>query len=338
MLIKSEIISLLNGALNQTVRLRKGGNQALYFCKCGHSSKRKLEICLEEGNKFGFFNCWVCGIQGNLGTLLKLFNVSKSYRDRLYQLTKDIRIIRRMASKTSPTEIILPEEFIPLSQPRNEDPEYRNAITYLKKRGILWEDIIRYNLGFCEKKFSQWEQHIIIPSYDHSAKLNFFIGRNYYNSKDVIFKPLSYKKPDRDMNIIGFELFINYAEPLVLVESPFNAITIRRNAIPLFGKFPSKKLYEAMIVNGVKTVYVCLDNDARDDAVYVCQQLFDLGITPYFVEFTGGKDPNEIGFEKITLAIRNAKEFTYNDLLRYKLKLSITPRLKPSWFPQREII
>ena len=123
------------------------------------------------------------------------------------------------------------------------------------------------------------------------------------------------------MNIVGFESFINYDEPLILVESVFNAITIRNNAIPLFGKYPSKQLYEAMIVNGVKKVYVCLDNDAKNDAINVCKKLFKLGITPYFVEFTGGKDPNEIGFEKITQFIRNAKEFTEDDLLKYALGL-----------------
>jgi len=318
MLEKHQLILLINRILNQVARTRKGGNELLYYCPKCHHEKRKMEICIDETNKFfGAFHCWVCSASGNFYDLLTFSSTPHLYKNELYNLLKNVKLKKRNEKSDEPSDISLPEEFLPLSQSRDKDPEYRNAIIYLKKRGILWEDIIRYNLGFCEKKFSQWEQHIIIPSYDYAGKLNYFIGRKYYESERVI----PYKKPDRDMNIIGFESFVNYAEPIVLVESPFNSITIRNNAVPLFGKYPSEKLYEAMIVNEVKKVYVCLDNDARDDAIYICQQLFDLGITPYFVEFTGGKDPNEIGFEKITQAIRNAKEFTYDDLLKYKLKL-----------------
>jgi len=121
------------------------------------------------------------------------------------------------------------------------------------------------------------------------------------------------------MNIVGFESFINYSKPLILVEGPFNAITIRNNAIPLFGKYPSKKLYEAIVRNKVKTVYVCLDRDAEKDAMSLCERLLKLNVVPYLVTLQDGKDPNEIGFDKTWKCIKSAKEADFSFLINKKL-------------------
>jgi len=313
MLIKSEIVSLINSALGQTAKLRKGGNQLIYFCKCGHY-KRKLEVCLEDGNKFGIFNCWVCGKSGNLNKLLKLFNAPQVYREKLYRLIKDIKVIRRGTFKSFLTEVVLPDDFHPFSKPLNS-VEYRNALIYLKKRGVLQEDILRYNIGYCEN--GDYKYHIIIPSYDANGNLNFFIGRRYYETENVI----PFKKPNTSMDMIGFEIFVNWKEPVILVEGAFNALTIRRNAIPLFGKYPSKKLYKTLINNNIKRIYVCLDSDAEKESIHVCKKLLRLGITPYLVSIVGGKDPNEIGFEKSWECINNAKEVDFLFLLDKELEI-----------------
>ena len=51
-----------------------------------------------------------------------------------------------------------------------------------------------------------------------------------------------YKNPPMSKDTVGFELFINWNEPIVLCEGVFDAIAIRNNAIPLLGKFLSKTL------------------------------------------------------------------------------------------------
>ena len=315
MLEKSEIISILNTALGQTARLRKGGTELVYKCPtCSHSTKKKLEVCLDETSKFfGGWHCWTCNSSGNLGKLLKISNASSSLRSELSSILKNVKIIKRDIRKSPISELELPEEFHPLSIPL-DSLEYRHALNYVKNRGILREDILRYNIGYCES--GPYEYHVIIPSYDANGKLNFFLGRHYYDNPEVI----SYKKPNTaSMNIVGFEAHINYNEPLILVEGCFNAITIRRNAIPLYGKFPSKKLQEAMIINGVKKVYVFLDSDARRESIKLCDRLVKMGITSYFVDIKDkmdGKDANEIGFEKSWECIKNAKEFDFAFKLR----------------------
>lgn len=306
---KSQVKSLMDRALNQAGKLRKGGTQVCYFCKCGHY-KRKLELSLE----YFVYNCWVCKKSGNIYKLLKLFNAPKSYYIELHSIIGDTHKHSTFKPNIDTGELTLPDAFHPISKKRNT-PEYKNALLYLKQRGVRPCDIIRYNIGYCEG-YGDYEQHIIIPSYDGIGKLNFFIGRRYYEIEGTA---LPYKKPRKNMNVVGFECLINWKEPPILVEGVFNAITIRNNAIPMFGKYPSKKLYEAMIVNHVKKVYVCLDSDAKDDSMMICEQLLSLGITPYFVKINGGKDPNEVGFKQMQKFIKDATEIDWTGLLRYKL-------------------
>jgi hypothetical protein len=72
---------------------------------------------------------------------------------------------------------------------------------------------------------------IVIPSYSSEAKLNYFVARNFDPNS-----PVKYKNPPINKNIVPFELFVNWSSPLVLCEGPFDALAIKRNAIPLLGK------------------------------------------------------------------------------------------------------
>ncbi len=309
MLVQSQIVGLLNDLLNQTARLRKGGNQAVYFCpECKHY-KRKLEINLVTGQ----WHCWTCDIKGSyLGSFLSKVKASSSHREQMVKLTGDLRLAHRHISKKSLDEVSLPEEFHPFSKPKNSI-EYKNALIYLKRRGILREDILRYNIGYCES--GEYEYHIIIPSYDAEGKLNFFMGRRYYDTEGTI----PHKKPNVSMNIVGFESFINYKEPLNLCEGMFDAMAIRNNAIPLFGKYPSKKLREKMILYGVTKVNMILDDDAKKDAVrnYRILKREIQGIEVNIV-WLSGKDPSNLGFIKTHEMIRGADPFTDTELLAFE--------------------
>ena len=316
MLERSEIISLLNNALGQTARLRKGGTEAVYFCPFCHHKKQKMECCLDERSKFvGVFNCWTCSTSGTLGKLLSLIHAPQSVIDNLYRLTKDIKF--RPRENAEPENFIcLPPEFHPLHIPE-KSLEYKNALAYLKRRHVTREDILRYNIGFCES--GEYEHHLIFPSYDQTGILNFFIGRRYYTD-DLGFP---YKKPEAMMDtIIGFECFINWDEPLNLVEGVFDACAVRNNAIPLFGKYPSSALRTKMNEYHVKRVNVVLDWDAWDDAIKMYQRLHrEVPMVEVHLVALNGKDPSKLGFAKIHALIRNAREFDETDLLRYKLQL-----------------
>ncbi len=81
--------------------------------------------------------------------------------------------------------------------------------------------------------------------------LNFFVGRDIFESK------MKYRNSPTPKDVVGFELFINWDEPIVLCEGPFDAIAIKRNAIPLFGKTILSNLRRKIIEKKVnKYIYL----------------------------------------------------------------------------------
>jgi len=98
---------------------------------------------------------------------------------------------------------------------------------------------------------------IIIPSYDANGTLNYFTARSF--EKEPFRK---YKNPSVSRDIVPFEMFINWSSPLVLCEGPFDAIAIKRNAIPLLGKNIQSSLMKKIVSSKVEKIYIALDSDA----------------------------------------------------------------------------
>lgn len=208
--------------------------------------------------------------------------------------------------------IYLPKEFISLTDvPTGFNPEYKHAIHYLTQRGITYGDIIKYNIGYCKE--GVYARRIIIPSYDENGMLNYFISRSYYPDEKA-----KYKNPPISKNIVCLESQINWKEPIVLCEGIFDAITIKRNAIPLLGKFPSKYLVEKIFLNGVKQITISLDNDAIDEAIRVAEY-FRKNDIKVKIMYLKEKDPSEIGYQSFYDEMRKTSYFSSEDLLLSKI-------------------
>ncbi len=252
-----------------------------------------------------FWHCWVCNAKGRkLYTLFKRANATKTQID---DLNSEVGSYVPVKQSTTQQTVMLPPEFQLILSGNKNNPEFRNALHYLKTRGITREDIVRYNIGYCET--GEYSGMIIIPSYDDNGKLNFFTGRSYY--KDATFK---HKNPKVSKDIIGFELLINWNEPVTIVEGAFDAIAAKRNAIPLFGKIILDKLKSAIISNNVKTVYIALDSDARSKALDICQYLTNNGINVYLIEL-GESDPSELGYQEFTKLYNTTSPLTGSSLM-----------------------
>ena len=96
-------------------------------------------------------------------------------------------------------------------------------------------------------------------------------------------------------NIIPFELFINWNLPLILCEGPFDAIAIKRNAIPLLGSNIQGSLMKKIVTSTVKKIYIALDSDAIKKSIKYAEEFINEGKEVYIVELQG-KDPSEMGF------------------------------------------
>ena len=210
-------------------------------------------------------------------------------------------------------KVELPKEYKPLSTILTSLP-YRQAKSYITKRGVTEQDIIKYGIGYCET--GKYKNSIIIPSYDKSGSINYFISRSYEKDPGRKYNAPSCNKND----LIGLEYFINWKVPVILCEGIFDAIALKRNAIPLFGKTIPKSLMLKLVESDVKTVYLALDKDALKEAINYSQQLLNLGKDVYLIELQG-KDPSDIGFEEVTKYLHTAKQLTFSDLLIKKMQL-----------------
>ncbi len=299
----------LDKLLKEEGKLRRGTDLVYHCPKCNHY-KRKLEINIFNGK----YHCWVCNFQGS--TFKTLF--SKLGADHL--LTKEFAEVEKFKkpivsfSKQEVKEEIhfLPPEFERIGNPKT-DTQYLNAVKYLKNRNITTQDIIRYDIGFC--RTGEYANRIVIPSYDSEGNLNFFTARDFTNKH-----PYKYKLCHFSKNIIGFESLINFKEPINLVEGQFDAIAIRRNAIPLFGKTLSTKLKNKILTLKSPHVNVILDNDARKDSIKICEFLLKNNISVSLVTLNE-KDPSILGFEQVWNLINSTKPLNFYNLIEQKLKL-----------------
>ena len=284
----------------------KNGEHAFHCPFCNHH-KKKLQVNCETQK----WHCWVCNMGGHkIGILLRKLNAPKQIISEVLKILGDYKGVKHEKDEKTEYNVSLPQCYKPLWE-KSEDPLFRNAIHYLKQRGIEGIDILRYSMGYCTS--NGYSNRIIIPSYDADGKLNYFIARDMFpNSK---FK---YKNPPMSKDTVCFEMFINWNEPIVLVEGVFDAIAIRNNAIPLLGKFPSKTLVMRLVEKQVKQVYVALDEDAKQDAIKLSKFLMDYGIETYLLNMRD-KDPSELGFTKFWEIVKNTKQSTFSDIIKGRL-------------------
>lgn len=299
--IKEKLLKLLSDHLG--VYTNHSGDETSFHCPFCHHQKKKLAVNLNSQK----WQCWVCGSKGN--SLYGLFR-SLSADDSTFIQLRNIIGEKGYQTSTSDTQteiyFSLPEDFIPLiTAPR--DWETKNVINYLKKRGITRDDIIKYNIGYCPSGL--YKNFVIIPSYDENGKLNYFVARNYYNSS------IKYKNPPVSKDTVLFESTISYELPIVLVEGVFDAISVKRNCIPLLGKRILPTLYQKLLEKDVKKIYIMLDNDARSEALEIAKKLMEQHIQVYVVELND-KDPNDLGFTNVTDIIKNTMETDFSSLIK----------------------
>lgn len=309
-MVNQLLVALVNSVLGPGKPTARG-NQA-HSCPFCHHHKPKLEVNFSEGNgDKNPWHCWVCGKKGL--KLITLFKQINAPAEKIAELKSLVKSSYKEEQVKNNDKIELPKEFKPLSEITEKDITGRHALVYLKKRGITKSDILRYNIGYCEGGI--FDKMIIVPSYDEFGQLNYFVARNFNPNS-----PVKYKNPSLSKNVIPFELFINWSSPLVLCEGPFDAISIKRNAIPLLGKHIQNNLMKKIVTSQVKKIYIALDKDAQKDALKFAELLMAEGKEVYIIDLKD-KDPNEMGFENFTNLIQETYPTNTYDLLQRKLTL-----------------
>ena len=317
---QSELQSLLNTAFRHAGRLRKGNNLQ-FFCPFCHHHKPKMEVCLDEPHSW---HCWVCNAKGRgIYWLLKRMNVASDILDKVKD---NDRYIGRKANlsefdvklaslngtvKHESTELLnLMPEFKSLAE-NDASIEYRIALNYAKKRKLSFCDIIKHNIGYCSK--GPFANRIVFPSYDKNNNLNFYSCRSYYDDG------YKYKNSEFSKNIVGFENLVDFDFPIYLCEGALDAISIKRNAIPLFGKTLSAKLKATIVQSKCPEVNIVLDDDALNNAIRIAEYINSIGKIAKLVQLQG-KDPNTLGFVETMEQIRKTDVLDFRALTMLRLE------------------
>jgi len=282
-------------------------NYAFTCPKCNHH-KPKLEINFHTNEKGeNPFECWVCGFKGRtIRSLLKQLQVPA---EQAHEILKYIG--RGEERQYAPVKAVeLPKEFQPIYNASTTSIIANKVRKYLYNRGFTDKDFIKYNIGYCNT--GEYAGRIIVPSYNENNQLNFFVARTF---EDAYHK---YRNPETSKDIIGFENLINWNMPIVLVEGVFDAIAVRRNAVPILGKSLSTALIKKIVSSELEDIYIALDKDAFKKALQYTEQFLNMGKKVYLIDMQD-KDPSEMGFEKFTRYVQQAEEMDLGKLLRYKL-------------------
>ena len=309
-MVNQLLVTLVNSVLGSGKATAR--NNYAYHCPFCHHHKPKMEVNLTE-NKEGKnpWHCWACDVKGT--TIYSLFKQLKVEASKFTELKSLVKTSKSIKHTQVVNSVSLPKEFISLIDANLSEIKTRHAMAYLKSRNINQHDILKYNIGYCETGL--YANMIIIPTYDKDGRLNYFTARSF--EKEPYIK---YRNPSASRDIIPNEHLINWKVPIVICEGLFDAIAIKRNAIPLLGKNIQSSLMKKIVTSFVNKIYIALDKDAMKQALRFCENLMAEGKEVYLVDMQD-KDPSEMGFKNFTKLIQSTTPLTYSGLLERKLSL-----------------
>jgi DNA primase len=248
------------------------GDHGLHYPNRGQISFN-CPVCDDDRNKHNLevnyidnvFKCWSCGdSEGTHGPLGKLFDkYGNKKQKKLYNVLKPETVVKREKPKK---QLKLPDGFTLFKDSSPIYPVRRQAMNYLKSRGITDEMIERYGIGFCDK--GDHSGRIVIPSYNTKGELNYYIARSW--------NPMSrakYKNPEAEKDkIIFWENLIDWNKDIYLVEGAFDGLFVN-NSIPMLGKHMSELLFETIYTKAKGDIIICLDADAWQNAIKLYHEL-----------------------------------------------------------------
>jgi DNA primase len=327
----NKIYSILESFLGESKSGFDGKNMQLQFpcpnCveKYGKAEERKFNLEINLSKQL--FHCWKCADEGDEmhGSILKLIKLYgneqllKEYKEaihslresKLYKLNFSDDDFNIDTKSVEIEDLKLPSSFKYI---RKDKPLPKDVAKYLNSRGIGWDIIERYSMGYTEytKDSFMPSYRIYIPSYDKYGDLNYWTGRDYLNRDKVVkyYNPKVERK-----NVIFNEEKVQWDADITLVEGPFDHIVVP-NSIPLLGKVLNKefKLYWEIVKNAKGNVNIWLDDDAFDSIKAIYKELNhgDLYNKIRFIKTDLGKDPSEIyekyGYKGIVECLRSTQK------------------------------
>lgn len=277
--------------------------------------------------------CWTCSYRLQLFVFLAELDgiTANEARDNVYNFkvvenfNLDLNLVS--LSKNQPREFSLPYSYTNILDQR---PGHIGlmARNYMEGRGLDLEYLDSIGVGYCYEsppledgmteadRLNQDFKGYIISPYIAEGKLVYYTGRTYMGGFPV------HKFPPKGLfNVSKSELIFNedakYNDTVIVVESVFCAETLGPICMAFGGKDYSQKQLGKLLEAPCENIVVCLDAGTEKESYTLGATLInydkkvkvlDLG---YFKELGYGKDPNEIGKERIMQFIKETPVLTY---------------------------
>ena len=297
---------------------------------------------LECNIQIGKYHCWKCDaiderMSGNIISLIRKYGnekLAQEYKNVLSEIRSSelYKLHFSDGDFNVDTSIIEKEELKLPSSYKLFDKNGKNnwvALKYLQNRGIGWDVIEKYKIGYTEREEENKKGsfRIIIPSYNAIGELNYWVGRDYLppmkkvpsdglNNSIRTFERLKYDNPKVEKkNIIFNEEKLQWDADITLVEGPFDHIVVP-NSVPLLGKALNKeyKLYWDLITKANANINIMLDADAFSTVkqVYGLLNHGRLYGKIRYIPMEGDEDPSSLyqkgGYREIAAHLANAQQ------------------------------
>lgn len=276
--------------------------------KCNHH-KLKLSVNIDKG----VFKCWICDYSGTkISPLIRRFAPSYYADWRLLEGEIDLDKYDTIFAdevELPPQIIDLPENFQTLTGKKTRLKQ--KPLNYLYSRGFTDTDILNWKIGFCN--FGEYQDRVIVPSFDSQGNVSFFIARSYTDDW------MKYRNPKVSKDIIFNDLNVDWDNDVILVEGVFDAMKCK-NAIPLLGStLRENSLLFQKICERKPNVYLALDEDAKGKEFGIAKKLREYGIRTMSIKITPYSDIGEMPVSVVEERKQNADIVSDLDYLHYKL-------------------
>ena len=305
-------------------------------CPCcidreGNGEARKYNLAVNLQKQV--FQCWKCSsmgepMKGSIVKLIRLYGneelleqykeiIRSIHESELYKLhfsDKDFNIDTSIVTKE---DLKFPDSFQYFDRNKTN---YRPALKYLLDRGLTWDIIEKYKIGYTlreeELENKKYSYRVIIPSFNALGELNYWVGRDYLPKSNVYIYRTKYANPKAEKKEIIFnEEKVQWDADITLVEGAFDHIVVP-NSIPLLGKALDKdyKLYWDLITKANAKVNIFLDSDAYETVkeIYKFLNHGRLYNKVRYIPVEGDEDPSSLfekgGYKEIARHLANAQQ------------------------------
>lgn len=296
------------------------------ICAPSSADKKKLAIRITDDAN----HCWTCGWRArSLAPLIRRFfstSTLLTYKDKfrpdLFIDTTELVEQRHVVE--------LPSDFRFIATAPDHDPDVRDVRSYLlNKRRLSNDDLWYYKIGVSNER--RFHRRAIIPSYDETGRLNYFITR----AIDPNCK--RYDNPDCDHDSVVFNAQnINWEMPITLCEGVFDMMKCGENCIPLLG---SDLSLESLLCNEIllraTRVYLALDGDMWDTKTpKIAKMLESFNVDVWLVDTRRYGDPGSTSKSIVKESIDSASKLDWNSTFMSKLNraTSVTLGIKKHAF------